>query len=161
MKNLRLLFSLFFIVGTLFPLQAQNTVSIYESGKPIKSYEDNFKNLIDNWNKRSITNADDYEFGDFYFVETISNTSIYNYYRNFFSSDKPIGASTKGRKGEDSKGNKIFEFIITPAYAYSEFYDNRGMDEKIKAILSEDFQKKARALLSEEINIDSVKLFNY
>ena len=71
------------VVGGYFTLQAQS-VSIYELGRPINDYEDNFKNLISNWTKENITNAESYELKDISFVETISGPERYDYYRNFF-----------------------------------------------------------------------------
>lgn len=50
----------------------QDSASIYEYGITISNYEDNFKNLINKTQER------------------------YNFYRNYFSSDQPVGCSTKG-----------------------------------------------------------------
>lgn len=150
----------YMIVGGYFMLQAQGSLSIYEFGCPIRDYEDNFKNLVKNWKKEYITNAEDYKLNDMSFVEIISGNERYNYYRNYFSSDEPVGSAISGKSGVNSKGNKFYEFIIAPAYAYNEFYDTRGMDEKMQVILTDEFQREAKELLSREINIDTLQLFN-
>jgi len=148
------------IIGGYYTLQAQGTVSIYELGLPIRDYEDNFKNLVSNWKKEYITNAEDYKLNDIYFVETISGHERYNYYRNYFSSDQPVGSARSKRTGGDSKGNRIYEHMVKPSYAYTELYDTRGFDERIQAIFSNEFQLEARALLSREFNIDTLQLYN-
>ena len=137
------------------------SVSIFEYGDSIRDYEDNFKNLVKNWNKKNITNIDEYQLLDIQFVETISDVERYNYYRNYFSSDQPVGSSMSGRMSGDAKGDRAYELVIRPAYAYTEFYDARGLSEPIRKIMSEDLQARARALLSREINIDTVQLYNY
>lgn len=159
---MKLRFITFFcmVVGGYFTLQAQESVSIYELGRPINDYEDNFKNLVSNWKKKYISNIEDYTLNDISFVEIISGPERYNYYRNYFTSDKPVGGSISGRLGGDSKGNSFREFIIMPAYAYNEFYDTRGMDERIRVVLTDEFQREARELLSQEFNIDTLQLFN-
>jgi len=116
------------IIGGYYTLQAQGCISIYELGRPIRDYEDNFKNLVSNWKKEYITNAEDYKLNDIYFV--------------------------------DSKGNRIYEHMVKPSYAYTELYDTRGLDERIQAIFSNEFQLEARALLSREFNIDTLQLYN-
>lgn len=158
---MRVKFFMFFclVVGGYFTLQAQS-VSIYELGRPINDYEDNFKNLVSNWTKENITNAERYKLKDISFVETISGPERYNYYRNYFSSDKPVGSAISKRSGGDSEGNSFRELIITPGYAYTEFYDTRGMDERVQAIFTDEFQREARELLSRELNIDTLQLFN-
>ena len=148
------------VVGGYLTLQAQGSVSIYESGRPVRDYEDNFKNLVSNWTKENISNIEGYKLKDISFVETISGPERYNYYRNYFSSDKPVGSAISGRSGEDSQGNSFRELIITPGYAYTEFYDTRGMDERVQAIFTDEFQREARELLSRELNIDTLELFN-
>lgn len=141
-------------------LEAQS-VSIYELGYPITDYEDNFKNLLRNWTKKNITNIEDFELSDIYFVEVLTSRDRYNHYRNFFSSDKSLHAATRGRKSMDTKGNKIEELYIQPGYRYAEFYDTRGMNDSIRNILSDNFQKQARDLLSREFDMDTLQLFNY
>lgn len=158
--HLKIFLLLTLLVVKSLGIEAQS-VSIYELGNPITDYEDNFKNLVNNWTKKNITNIEDYTLSDIYFVETISNRDRYNHYRNFFSSDKPVSHGSKGRKSMDSKGNKIEELYIQPGYAYTEFYDTRGMKDSLRNILSDDFQKQARLLLSREFDIDTLQLYNF
>lgn len=150
-------FCFILFLGTCFFIQAQNSVSIYELGNPIKNYEDNFKNLVRNWKKEYVTNAEKYTLKEIYFVEVIIGSERYNYWRNYFTSDKPVSRSMSGRKGMD-KEKKIYELIIEPGYMYSEFYDSRGMSEEIQAILTDDFQRGTRELLARELNIDTLQL---
>ncbi len=64
----------------------QGTVSIYEYGDSLISCETNFENLFRNWTKENITNAGEYSGLESYsFIETISDSVRYKYYRNFFS----------------------------------------------------------------------------
>lgn len=63
----------------------EELVSIYEYGENITSYETNFKNLLNNWKTENITNANEYEFVNISFVESISDSIRYIYYRNYFS----------------------------------------------------------------------------
>lgn len=166
-------------LGIYFFSQAHNPVSIYELGDPIKSYEDNFKNLVRNWKKEYITNAERYTLKEIYLVEVINGSERYNYWRNYFTSDKPVSRSMSKRTGVDAGGNcsaqsgasgsinqasdddkekRIYELIIEPGYLYSEFYDSRGMSKEIQAILTDDFQREARELLARELNIDTLQL---
>jgi hypothetical protein len=158
--NSKIFILLTFLFVQSIGLEAQS-VSIYELGRPITDYEDNFKNLLRNWTKKNITNIEDFEISDIHFVETLTSRGRYNHYRNFFSSDKPVNPSTKGSTSMDSKGTKIKEFYIEPGYAYTELYDTRGMTDSMRKILSDDFQMQARDLLSREFDMDTLQLFNY
>lgn len=151
-----ILFALF--LGVSFSFQARNPVSIYELGDSIRDYEDNFKNLVKNWTKEYITNAEKYTLKKINFVEVITGSEQYNYWRNYFTSDKPVSRSMSKRTGIDADGKRIYELIIEPGYFYNEFYDSRGMSEEMQAILTEDFQREARALLARELNIDTLQL---
>jgi hypothetical protein len=59
-----------------------NPVPIYEYGAPLTSCETNFENLFKNWTPANVTNAHEFELLDFSFVENLSDTARYNYYRN-------------------------------------------------------------------------------
>lgn len=139
----------------------QQSISIYDYGSPITDYEDNFKNLIKNWNKKNVTNADEFEILECSFVETISTWERYNHYRNYFSSDQVVLCSTSGSSVSDHKGNKKYEFTIKPGYAYTEYYDTRGLPDNMKAILTDEFREKAKEILSQEFNIDTMNIKYY
>lgn len=87
-------------ISVFIALQAQDYVSvpIYEFGSPVRDYEDNFKNLVSNWNKEHITNAGDYKLNEIYLLETISGHERYNYWRNYFSSGKPVHRTISSKK---------------------------------------------------------------
>lgn len=139
----------------------QQSISIYEYGSPITDYEDNFKNLIKNWNKKNVTNADEFEILECSFVETISTWERYNHYRNYFSSDQVVLCSTSGSSVSDHKGNKKYEFTIKPGYAYTEYYDTRGLPDNVKTIFTDEFREEAKGVLSQKFNIDTLNLYNY
>ncbi len=77
----------------------EELVSIYEYGENITSYETNFKNLLNNWKTENITNANEYEFVNISFVESISDSIRYIYYRNYFSGGEPVYSSIKSNRG--------------------------------------------------------------
>lgn len=141
-------------------MYGQKTVSIYELGDSIVNYETNFENLINNWTPCNITNADEYKLFRYAFVETITDSVRYNHYRNYFSGYEMLMGSGSRHSGEKN-GHKFHEFNIKPGYAHSEFYDTRGMTERQKMILSEDFRQKAREILSRDLNVDKMILKHY
>lgn len=106
-------FCFILFLGTCFFIQAQNPVSIYELGDSIKNYENNFKNLVRNWKKEYITNAEQYTLKEIYFVEVINGSERYNYRRNYFTSDEPVSRSMSKRTGMDTE-KRIYELIIEP-----------------------------------------------
>ncbi|MBK5261679.1 MAG: hypothetical protein JJE17_03775 [Peptostreptococcaceae bacterium] len=146
-----------------------NKVSIYEYGDSLSSCETNFENLFKNWNPGNITNAREYELLDFSFVETIADTTRYNYYRNYFSGGEPVYCSMASFSSKSSKLKKrngktyneeteISERFVRPGYIHSEIFDQRGLPEEVKKILSEEFKRQAQELLTREINIDTLHL---
>lgn len=153
-----ILILLFLITASWISINAQE--SIYEHGNKIVNYEDNFKNLIRNWNERNIANAREYTLKDISFVETISNAERYNYYRNYFSSEKPIFSATSGRSGGEN-GKEYREFTIRPGYIYEEFFDTRKLPDEAKALLSEDDIEKIKEIITKDFNIDTLNLYNY
>lgn len=141
-------------------MYGQKTVSIYELGDSIGNYETNFENLIHNWTTDNVTNADEYRLFRYAFVETITDSVRYNYYRNYFSGAEMLVSSTSSHSG-DNNGHRFRKFYIKPEYAHSEFYDTRGLTEKQKTILSDDFRQKAREILSRDFNVDKMALKHY
>ena len=146
-----------------------NPVPIYEYGAPLTSCETNFKNLFKNWTPANVTNAHEFELLDFSFVETLSDTARYNYYRNYFSGAEVFGSSistygsissaTKKSKGKIiSYTKESSERFVRLGYLHSELFDQRGLTEEAKKIFSEEFTKQAKELLMREINIDTMKL---
>lgn len=91
------------------------TNTIYEIGKTVTNYEDNFINLFENWRTQNISNANEYKLISFSFVETISDSAVFRRYRNYFTGDKPIGNRIKSRSNSSSNGNKISYFFVYPA----------------------------------------------
>ena len=96
-----------------------NTVSIYEYGDSLTSCETNFENLFRNWHNGYITNANQYsDFGSYSFVETISDSARYRYYRNYFSGLEVVWnhSSTSGSLSYDGKqwNNNKHEYFAAP-----------------------------------------------
>lgn len=146
-----------------------NPVPIYEYGAPLTSCETNFENLFKNWNTKNITNAREYELLDFSFIEIIADTTRYNYYRNYFSGGEPVygsmaSFSSKSSKLKNRNGKTYYEEIeisehfVRPGYIHRELFDQRGLPEEAKKILSEEFTRQAQELLTREINIDTLHL---
>jgi hypothetical protein len=133
-------------------------VSIYEYGENITSCETNFRNLLNNWNTKNITNANEYEFVDISFVESISDSIRYNYYRNYFSGGEPVYSSIQSSRGTGFNGTKIYKYYVTPGYIHQEFYDRRLLPEKAQEIFSKEFMQQVQKLLELEINIDTLSL---
>lgn len=141
-------------------MYGQKNESIYEVGDSIVSCETNFNNLTSNWTTNNVTNADEYKSFRYAFVETITDSVRYNYYRNYFSGDKILSASTSHSSGEKN-GHKFHTLYIKPGYAYREDYDTGNMTEKQKTVLSDDFRQKAKELLTMDYNVDKMNLKHY
>ena len=141
-------------------MYGQKNGSIYEVGDSIVNCETNFKNLMNNWTTDNITNADEYKSFRYAFVETITDSIRYNYYRNLLSGDEMLSAS-KGNSSGEKNGHKYHTCYIKPRYVHSEFYDTSNMTEKQKTIWSDDFRQKAKELLTRDLNIDKMILKHY
>lgn len=158
-------------VSVSYPPNQDNMVSIYEYGDSLTSCETNFENLFKNWNPGNITNAREYELLDFSLVETIADTTRYNYYRNYFSGAEPVYCSMASFSSKSSKlknlngktyneETEISERFVRPGYIHRDLFDQRGLPEEVKKIFSEEFTRQAQDLLTREINIDTLHL-NY
>lgn len=139
----------------------QKVISIYELGDSLVDCETNFKNLFSNWTSENVTNADSYKLLKFSVVETITDSSRFIYYRNYFSGVEPIYSSTKGISGENTNGQSIHEFYIKPGFIHKEIFDQRGIPKKNRELFSEEFRSKAMNILTQEINIDTMSLNYY
>lgn len=154
------------LIICLFSLQVvfsygQKRISIYELGDSLIDCKTNFKNLFNNWTSENVTNANSYKLLKYSFVETITDSTRFKYYRNYFSGVEPIYSSTKGISGESSNGQKINEFFIKPGFIHKEIFDQRGIPEKHRELFSEEFTLKAKNILTQEINIDTMDLNHY
>ena len=158
-KNLLIgliLFNHIFCVGQSAPYEF---VSIYEIGESTTNCDVNIKNLLKNWTPERIVNANEYEFLEWSFVETISDSSQYVYYRNYFSSDKPVYSSVMRKTGSSyPPGNEYDSLWIYPAFSHSEYYDTRSLPDEAREILSEDVRLKAIDINSKDFNIDTIPL---
>jgi len=134
-------------------------VSIYEIGEPVTNCDINMKNLLKNWMPEKIVNANEYEFLEWSFVETINDSSRYVYYRNYFSSDEPVYNSVTRKSGYSyPPGNEYDSLWVYPCFLHSEYHDTRGLPDKTREIFSEDFRLKAMDIVSKKINIDTIQL---
>ena len=142
-------------------MYGQKSGPIYEIGDSIANCETNFENLVNNWTNDNVTNAYEYKLFRYAFVETITDSVRYKYYRNYFSGDKMLSCSTSGNSGE-TNGRKYHTFYIRPEYAtHREFNDTSNMTEKQKTILSDDFRQKARELSTRDLDVDKMTLKHY
>ncbi len=153
----------------------QKKVSIYELGDSITSCETNFNNLFTNWTANNITNADEYRFFGYSFLETITDSVRFNHYRNYFSGAEQLTGSISGSHREDGvfisiggshKVDKKIEKVIsklyiTPGFIHGEIYDPRGLPEKSQELLSDDFRNNAKKILTRDFNIDTMHLNYY
>jgi hypothetical protein len=133
-------------------------VTIYEYGAPLTSCETNFKNLLENWHTANITNANEYKFVDISFVESISDSIKYRYYRNYFSGGEPVFSSIQTNRGEGPNRKEIYRLYVAPGYIHQELYDRRLLPEQSKKIFSKEFMQQAQGILELEINIDTLSL---
>ena len=141
-------------------MYGQKTVSIYELGDSIVNCETNFENLINNWTTNNVTNADEYKLFRYAYLETITDSTRYIYYRNYFSGDKRLSSSTSGGSGERN-GKRYHIFYIKPAKASGEFFDTNNMTEKQKEIMSDEFRQKIKDISTRDFNIDKMNLKHY
>ena len=59
------------------------------------------------------------------------------------------------------KKKKEHVLIIRAGFGYTEFYDTRGYPDKLKPIFTDEFREKAKKILSQELNIDTMSLYNF
>lgn len=158
MKNI-ILTSLFLTYVTF--LYSQKLVSIYELGDSITNCETNFKNLFNNWTPENVSNANSYKLHEYSFIEAITDSTRFNYYRNYFSGVEPINSLMYSKNHEDNNGQPTREFYIKPNFIHKEYFDQRGLPEKAREIFSEEFKSNALNILTREINIDTIHLNYY
>ena len=142
-------------------LHGQRTVSIYELGDSITDCETNFKNLFANWTSHNITNASSYNLLKYSYVETITDSTRFNYYRNYFSGIEPVYRSGASRYQSSSNGGDIREFFIKPGFIYGEYFDQRGLPPAAREIFTDEFISKAKGILMSDFNIDTISLNHY
>ena len=58
-------------------------------------------------------------------------------------------------------GKSYYEFYIVPGFIHQEIYDPRGLSPETREIFSKDFKSQAINILSQDINIDTMKLNYY
>ncbi|MDR2039341.1 MAG: hypothetical protein LBQ60_15565 [Bacteroidales bacterium] len=153
-----------FIFSNMFFCAGQQSVfyesvPIYEIGEPVTNCDINMKNLLNNWVSEKIVNANEYDFLEWSFVETLSDSSRYAYYRNYFSGTEPVYNTQRGKSGYSYPDGKEYDSLwVYPGFIHSEFYDTRGLPDEAQTILSEDVRLNAKDILFKELNIDTVKL---
>jgi len=153
-----LMFSnIFFCFGQSTPYES---VSIYEFGEPVTNCDINMKNLLKNWVPEIVVNANEYEFLEWSFVETISDSSRYVHYRNYFSGTEPV-YKFQMEKSEYSNGKTYDSLWIYPGFIHPEIQDTRGMPDIAQTILTEEVRLKAKNILFNELNIDTLNLNYY
>jgi len=149
------------LITQVLLLQAQKRVSIYELGDSITDFDTNFRNLFANWTFDNITNANSYELLNYSCIDTISDSTSFNYYRNYFSGIEPIFSSTSRRSHTNTNGEKVSEFYIKPGFIHNEIFDQRGLPPSIRELFTEEFKLKAQDILTRNFNIDTTSLYRY
>ncbi|WP_460538752.1 hypothetical protein [Echinicola sediminis] len=134
-------------------------VSIYEVGKPIRSYESNFENLFSNWSSEIVSNADEFELVDYSFVEKIDDSQTYQHYRNYYSGVKAVGVGMSGSTSYHSNEDKrVYKIKLKP---HNYYLDSSGYPNSIKRFITPEFFKEMVQLMEREINIDEMALNHY
>ncbi len=139
----------------------QKTVPIYELGDSIIEYESNFKNLFKNWTPKNITNASDYVLENFSFIESISDSIVFNFYRNYFSSIETLSKTQLVKGGSNSWGAHYRHIYIEPHFTYKEFFEQGGFSSTLTEIFSAEFKSKGIDILTHFMNLDSLDLKYY
>ncbi len=155
---------LFLIQLEIKELYSQSNVSIYAVGDSITNCEINFKNLRDNWFESIVINAKDYELQDYSFIETISDSTRYRYYRNYFASDKPLQCLAANNDGytykQEKKGIHTHSCKIEPLPDRNYLHASLHFIQSNKEI-PEDFKKKVQKIIETDYNIDTMHLNHF
>lgn len=159
----KLMLVIFFIASNIWAYSQLKTdslshfsdkmVSIYEYGDSLTSCETNFENLFRNWKNGHITNANQYRFDNFSFVETISDSARYRYYRNYFSGLEVVNNyhSTVGSGSyEGTQWKTKHEYFITPYKFKWTILDKLPIETMIKIIKLFDTELK--------LNVDTINI---
>jgi len=129
-------------------------VSIYEYGDSIEDYDTNFKNLFHNWTIDHIANASDYKLQSYTFIETISDSLVFNYYCRYFTSQRGILSDIKFHSLETKDGIVEEKYAIEPHFFNSDhlfttkntrvakMFEDRAFFNKVLDIYSDDFDVK-------------------
>jgi len=125
MKKTNLL--VLFALTLAFSVDGQNTppkktATLYETGSIVYSCESNFDNLIKNFKPANIANASDYVIFGYAFLETISDSTAYNAYANYFASDRAIVPIDKNTKRPPIYGTVPTLLSIEPQTASRDSY---------------------------------------
>jgi hypothetical protein len=134
---------------------SEKLVSIYEYGDSLTSCETDFKNLFRNWKNGHITNANQYRFDNFSFVETISDSARYRYYRNYFSGLEVVSNYYSTSSSGSYEGNQWKtkqKYFITPFKYKWNLLDKLPIETMIKIIKLFDAELK--------FNVDTVKIIS-
>lgn len=137
---------------------ASEPPSLYEIGDTITDFPTNFENLFTNWNVQLIQNAKDYQLRSYSFKATISDSTIFRNYRNYFSGPNVVGSSISKRESSDSAGNRELEIRVTPSYKYRLPPDSVLSHGPAKNIFTQAFRSEVKAWLKEGFNIDTLNL---
>jgi hypothetical protein len=125
-------FSVMFVINGKCQEVSSN---IYEYGEPLTSCESNFRNLFNNWDKKNITNAEDYRLLNYSFVETITDTCIIDLYAKLFTDNNcPVG-STGGSSSSSSFDTVVRHTQHILIRTLGKVYDKASSQEKTPEIL--------------------------
>jgi hypothetical protein len=134
------------------------SLSIYEVGDSIVDYDTNFKNLFHNWTVNYIENAPDYKLQSYTFIETISDSSIYNYYCRYFTSQRMIITSIKFDSHSTNDGKIEEKYAIEPDFFTSDFLFSSENARVNKMLEDRLFLNEVLGLFSDEFDVENAKL---
>lgn len=114
---------------------AKKTATLYETGSIIYSCESNFDNLIKNFKPTNIANASDYVILGYSLLETISDSTAYNAYANYFASNRAIVPIDKNTKRPPVYGTESALMSIEPQTATREAYDQYKANVRLEDVV--------------------------
>lgn len=158
MKKVQILvFLIFYIVINAFGADSKKKVqmSFYEVGDSIVDYDTNFKNLFHNWTADNLTNAPDYKLLNYTYLETITDSTILDFYGIFMTTRaNMIGLSSKSSERMSLIGVREVKYAVEPTQfsldslftvknqRLRKLYEDRLFVHEIKRIYSDGFSMR-------------------
>lgn len=138
--------------------QAFTTNSIYEfSGSPT-TFEDNFKNLFNGWNKQIVTMSSEYKLLNYAFVDNIEDTTSLNFYADILTRPnmligKLVSNTSSGGNGINESKNEYNLFKIV---TFESLLDTNGKNYNVKIKMVKAFEEERnniRVLFKKAVSI--------
>jgi hypothetical protein len=146
------------VINALGADSKKYAVSIYEVGDSIVDYDTNFKNLFHNWTVDYIENAPDYKLQSYTFIETISDSSVFNYYCRYFTSQRMILSSIKFKSHSTKDGKSESKFAIEPHFFNSDVLFSSKNARVNKILEDRVFFNEVLRCYSDDFDVENAKL---